>query len=128
VPGRAADGRSWELVTDAAGITAVMGAATVAEAHVWERDQEITIELWVDGADLPGALSVQLVAQAFAHPAVRAHRPVLLCIPRREGALLQQVLRRVDEARTRAAGMTCLVEGTIREDPPVPPVPSPRAG
>lgn len=128
VPGRAPDGRRWEVFTSTSGISVEMAAATVAEAHVWERQDDITIEFWVDGADLPDTLSAELVGQAFAHPSVHAHRPILVCLPRRDGALLQHVLGHLDDPCTRAAGMTCLIEGTVREDPPAPSIPHPRSG
>jgi len=89
---------------------------TVAEAHVSERGEQIVVELWADGPDLPPELGAQLVSQAFALPGLVAHRPVLVCVPRREGAILEQARRHVEGARTRAAGVTCLIEGRIGED------------
>ena len=127
VPGVASDGRRWELLIDPSGISAVMAGITVGEAHIWTRDQRLTIEFWVDGADFPYSLSTHLVDQAFAHPAVIRRQPVLVCLPRRDAGLLEHVLEHVAEATTHAAGMTCLIEGTVRDRPPAPPVPPRRA-
>ncbi len=124
VPGQAADGRRWELLVDPTGICAVMAGATVGEAHIWTREERLTIEFWVDGADFPYGLSAHLVDQAFAHPAVRDAQPVLICLPRRDAGLLPHVMRHVDAARTHAAGMTCLIEGTVRWE--ATPAPEPR--
>ena len=115
---RARDGRSWSLLAGPSGVTVASPTATIAEAHVWERDGTVMIEFWVDGADLPDELSEQLVEQAFANTKVTPRRPVLLCIPRRDGGLLQHALGRVDAAHTRAAGMTCLVEGEVGSPSP----------
>lgn len=111
--GRFPDGRGWEVRTDGAGAAVLMAGRTVAEAHLWCRGEELTMEFWVDGQDLPGQVGARLVAAAFAEPAVHDHQPVLICLPRRDGGLLEHVRRHIDGARTRAAGMSCLVEGTV---------------
>ncbi|MGY1591835.1 hypothetical protein ACI79D_07655 [Geodermatophilus sp. SYSU D00708] len=120
IPGGAPDGRRWELVVEPSAVTVVMSDASVAEAHVWEPDEEVVVEFWVDGPDLPDPLSTQLVEQAFAHPAVRADRPILVCAPRQDGALVHEARRRIAGARTRAAGTTCLMEGRVSNRPAVP--------
>jgi hypothetical protein len=121
--GRAADGRTWELRFATGGIAAVMGGTTVGEVHVWAGNDRVTLEFWVDGADFPASLSAHLVEQAFADPAVRDGDPVLVCLPRRDGGLLEPVLRHVADARARAVGMTCLLEGTVRDQAPPAVVP-----
>jgi hypothetical protein len=120
IPGGAPDGRHWELLVEPSGVTVVMSEAAVAEAHVREPDGEVVVEFWVDGPDLPDPLSAQLVAQTFAHPAVRAHRPILVCVPRSDGVLLHEARQRIEGAHTRAAGTTCLVEGRVGASPVVP--------
>jgi hypothetical protein len=119
--GRSPDGRQWDLVTDAAGVTAVMPTGTVAEARVSERDEQVVIEFWADGPGLPPELGDQLVAQAFSLPAVRPHRPVLLCIPPHSCGILAQAHRPVQDAQTRAAGVTCLLEGRVGGQPSATP-------
>lgn len=114
--GQFPDGRAWEVTADGVGATVLMAGRPVAEAHLWRRGEDLAIEFWVDGQDLPDEVSARLVAAAFADPAVRDHQPVLICVPRRDGGLLGHVHRHLDDARTRAAGMTCLVEGTVRKD------------
>jgi hypothetical protein len=111
IPGRSPDGRQWDLVAEPGGVVAVMGPRTVAEARLSAADQGIVVEFWADDADLPPDLAAALVAQAFAHPAVTADRPVVACVPRRAGELLDLARRHVRGARVRAAGVTCLVEG-----------------
>ena len=126
IAGVTPDGRRWELLVNARSVSALVGGATVAEAHVWHNTDLLTIELWVDGADLPDALSAALVEQAFAHPAVHHDADIVVCLPRRDGGLLPHVLAHVDGATTRAAGMSSLVEGRVCEPWPAPPVPRPR--
>ena len=121
--GRFPDGRVWEVTADDEGAAVRMAGRTVAEAHLWCRGEELTMEFWIDGQDLPGQVGAQLVAAAFAEPAVHDRQPVLICLPRRDGGLLEHVRSHVDGARTRAAGMSCLVEGTVCKAVPGGPVP-----
>ena len=76
---------------------------------------------FMDEPDLPAELGDQLVARAFALPAVRMHRPVLVCIPQRSCGLLARARRHVQDARTRAAGVTCLLEGQVGGQPSATP-------
>jgi hypothetical protein len=117
LPGRAADGRRWELLTARQSVTAVTAAGTVAEAHVSERADVVVLEFWTDTTGLPAELPAQLVDATFTLPAVRPHRPVVVCVPQRDGNLLAQARRRVADARTRSAGVTCLIEGRVGESP-----------
>lgn len=106
--------RRWDLIIERDAVAAVTGSETIAEVHIWERDELVILEFWVDGVDAPLALSVELVEQVFAHPAVQAHDPVLACVPRHRRELLEQACRHIEDARTRGAGMTCLIEGRVR--------------
>jgi hypothetical protein len=65
---------------------------------------------------LPAGLATHLVGQSFAHPAVGACHAVLVCLPRGNVVLLQQVLRHLDNARAHDAGLARLVEGSVRDD------------
>src|SRR5919199_1868065 len=58
---------------------------------------------------LPADLVTRFVGEAFAHPAVRAQRPILVTLPRGDSAVLQEVEAHVDGALSRVAGVTCLV-------------------
>jgi hypothetical protein len=116
VLGRSPDGRRWDLAIDQNGVTVTMAGSTVAEAHVRAGEGHVVIDFWLDGADLPSTLGAQLVGQAFHHPAVRPHAPVVVRIPVHDGGLLEHARRHVDDATTRAAGMTCMVEGRVRDD------------
>lgn len=123
VSGSCTDGRWWKVLTAADAVTAIMSTGTVGEARVSERGEQVVVELWADEPGVPAEVSAQLVTQAFAAPAVRQHRPVLVCVPRRDGALLAQAHLRVRDARTRAAGVTCLIEGHVSAAPPEAPRP-----
>ena len=127
--GRSVDGRQWELLTDPTSVTAVTRRGTVAEAHVSELDEQVVVEFWADGPDLPEELSAQLVRQAFSLPAVRPHRRVLVCVPQQNGAVLAEARQCVEGAWTRTAGVTCLLEGRIGDSPsaqPTAPAPTSR--
>jgi hypothetical protein len=110
---RTADGRRWELVTDDTSVTAVMPGGTVAEARVSEPDERVVVEFWAEPADLPRDLVEALVGEAFAAPAVRRRRPVVVCVPQRHGTVLAQARRFVVDGSVRSAGVTCLLEGRV---------------
>ncbi|WP_147332068.1 hypothetical protein [Geodermatophilus marinus] len=113
-------GTPWELHSGPSRVTAVTPAGTVAEARVTEQDEQVVVEFWADEPGLPAELGEQLVTRAFALPAVRPHHPVLVCVPRHSGTVLDQARRRVQDPRTRVAGVTCLVEGRVGGPAPVP--------
>jgi hypothetical protein len=125
VRGASADGRQWELVVDRDCVTAVTSAGSVAEARVSERDELVVLDFWAEEPGLPTELSADLVTQAFALPAVRLRRPVLVCVPQRSGAVLAHVRQHVGDARARSAGVTCFLEGRVRAGTAVPPTSSP---
>ncbi|HEV7213018.1 MAG TPA: hypothetical protein VGN47_15010 [Blastococcus sp.] len=118
VAGSSADGRRWELLADSTRVAAVTSAGTVADAHVSERDDLVVVEFWANGTDLPHELCTELVRQAFTLPAVRGDRAVLVCVPRRNGEVIADARRHVRDARTRAAGVTCLMEGLVQAGAP----------
>ena len=113
--GVAADGRRWELRAAPDGVTAVTPSGTVGEAHVTDRGDRVVVELWSAEPGVPRELTAQLVAAAFTSPAVRPQRPVLVCIPRHGGNLLEETRHHLRDARTRAAGATCLIEGFVAD-------------
>jgi hypothetical protein len=114
--GRAADGRQWELLSDDTSVTAVLPTGgTVAEAHVSEAGDRVVVEFWAEPIDLPRELGEALVARTFSLPAVRPRRPVLVCVPQRQGAVLAQARRYVRDPRVRSAGVTCVLEGLVGE-------------
>jgi hypothetical protein len=103
----------WELSSDDVTVTARTPAGPVAEARVSESGERVVVEFWAQPPALPRELAADLVARAFALPAVRPRRPVLLCVPRCDGELLLQARRFVQRAEVRAAGTTCLIEGIV---------------
>ena len=111
--GRAAAGRQWELLCDDTSVTAVLPSGTVAEAHVSEADEQVVVEFWAGPADLPRELGEALVVRTFSLPAVRPRRPVVVCVPQRQGAVLAHARRFVSDARVRSAGVTSLLEGRV---------------
>jgi hypothetical protein len=116
-PGRSADGLNWVMRSDEHTVTAVTTTGTVAEARVSEPDERMVVELWVRDGMLPPDLVAAFVGRVFALPAARPQRPVLVCLPRRDAALLAQTQSYVRSAWTRAAGSTCLIEGRITQPP-----------
>jgi hypothetical protein len=118
IPGDPAGNPWWQLLSDDTSVTAVTAAGTVAEARVSEPDERVVIELWAGTGDLAPEAAAALVARAFALPAVRPRRPVLVCVPRRDVAVLAQAHRHVRDDWTRAAGATSLIEGLVDADPP----------
>jgi hypothetical protein len=111
--GLATGGRRWELTSDDASVTAVLRGGTVAEASVSEAHERVVVEFWAEPADLPRDLAEALVREAFSRPAVRPGRPVVVCVPQRQGMVLASARRFVRDARVRSAGVTCLVEGQV---------------
>ena len=112
--GRAADGRQWELLNDDTSVTAVLPTGTtVAEAHVSEVDEQVVVEFWAEPADVPQDLGEALFGRTFSLPAARPRRPVVVCVPQRQAAVLAQARRFVVDASVRSAGVTCLLEGRV---------------
>jgi hypothetical protein len=109
----ASRGERWELTRSTAGVTATTDAGPVARARVTERGEQVVVELWTGPAPLPAAVRAGLVAEAFAHPAVRTSRPVLAVVPRGDTDLIDAARARVSGASSRVAGVTCLIEGRV---------------
>ncbi|MGY1602191.1 hypothetical protein [Geodermatophilus sp. SYSU D00815] len=113
IRGHGADGLPWELLTSRTGVEVVSRAGRFAEAQVSDEAERVVLDFRSEAPGVPGDVAARLVEQAFAHPAVRTHRPVLVALPRGESAVLAQVLARTDGG-CRVAGVTCLVEGRVR--------------
>jgi hypothetical protein len=103
----------WQLLADDTSVVVVSSGGTVAEARVSEPDERVVVEFWVDPFGLPGEVTAQLVEHAFTRPAMRPRRPVLVCVPKRDGAVLAHAQRYVAAAAVRPAGVTCLIEGQV---------------
>src|SRR6185369_1558634 len=106
IRGQANDGRPWELLTSRTGVAAVGEAGRLAEAEVAEEPGRVVVDIRPESLGLPAELVGRLVGEAFAHPAVRAERPVLVTLPRGDSAVLEAVRAHVDGARSRVAGVT----------------------
>jgi hypothetical protein len=81
-----------------------------ARSRITERGDQVVVEL--RAAPTPQA-AAGLVTETFAHPAVRARRPVLVVVPRGDSDLIDAVHARVSGASSRVAGVTCLIEGRV---------------
>jgi hypothetical protein len=113
-------GRRWHLLSGPTGVTATTATGPVAGAQVSERDDEVLVDFWADTLDAPGSLRAHLVEQVFAHPALRMHRPVVVCVPRGDITVIAEARRHLSGARTWVAGATCLIRGDVRDDGPLP--------
>jgi hypothetical protein len=116
--------RPWQLSADSESVTARTPAGPVAEAHVSESGDRVVVEFWSQPGGLPRDIAADLVARAFTMPAVHPRRPVLVCVPRCDGTLLEHARRFVQRAEVRAAGTTCLIDGVVGSVTPA--VPQPR--
>jgi len=114
IRGHSGDGRSWELLTSRTGVSVVGETGRLAEAQVAEETGRVVVDIRPELLGLPADLVTRLVGEAFAHPAVRAQRPILVTLPRGDSAVLQEVEAHLDGALSRVAGVTCLVEGRVR--------------
>jgi hypothetical protein len=114
IQGHGEDGRPWELLTSRTGVAVLGETGRLAEAQVAEEPDRVVVDIRPDLLGLPAEVVARLVGEAFAHPAVRAERPILVTLPRGDSAVLEEVQAHLDDARSRVAGVTCLVEGRVR--------------
>jgi hypothetical protein len=114
IRGHSGDGRSLELLTSRTGVAVVAETGRLAEVQVAEETDRVVVDIRTDLFALPDDVVPWLLAEAFAHPAVRAQRSVLVTLPRGDSAVLEEVQARLEGARSRVAGVTCLVEGRVR--------------
>jgi hypothetical protein len=114
IRGHSGDGRHWELLTSRTGVAVVGESGRLAEAEVAEESDRVVLDIRPELLGLPADVVARLVGEAFAHPAVRAQRPILVTLPRGDSAVLEEVQAHLEGARSRVAGVTCLVEGRVR--------------
>lgn len=114
IPGSTRGGRSWELLTSRGGVSVMAETGRLAEAQIAEESERVVVDFSAYVHGLPTDIGTGLVHQAFAHPAVRPDRPILVTLPRGESAVLAEVQAHLEGARSRVAGVTCLVEGRVR--------------
>jgi hypothetical protein len=112
--GRSGDGRTWELLTSRTGVEVVGATGPVAEAQVADEADRVVVDFHAELLGLPVDVVTLLVGEAFAHPAVRPQRAVLVTMPRGDSAVLEEVQAHLEGASSRVAGVTCLVEGRVR--------------
>jgi hypothetical protein len=114
IRGHSGDGRSWELLTSRTGVAVVGETGPVAEAQVADEPDRVVVDIHAELVGVPVDVVSRLVGEAFAHPAVRAQRAILVTLPRGDSAVLEEVQAHLDGASSRVAGVTCLVEGRVR--------------
>jgi hypothetical protein len=103
----------WRLQVTARDIAVLGAGSSLAGARISAKRDITVIELWSDQASAPSTLRARLVDEVLAHPTVRAHRTVLVCVPRGDSTAITALLRRLPGARARPAGATCLIEGPL---------------
>src|SRR3954463_6513842 len=99
------DGRPWGLLTSRTGVAAIGEAGRLAEAQIAEEPERVVVDIRPGLPGLPAEVVARLVGEAFAHPAVRAQRPILVTLPRGDSAVLDEVQAHVEGARSRVAGV-----------------------
>lgn len=114
IRGRSGDGRSWELLTSRTGVAVVGETGRVAEAQVAEESDRVVVDIHAEVLGVPADIVSRFVGEAFAHPAVRAQRTILVTLPRGDTAVLEEVQAHLEGASSRVAGVTCLIEGRVR--------------
>jgi hypothetical protein len=103
----------WQLLVDESSVRVVSSGRTLAEARVSEPDERVVVEFWVDPSGVSAEVTEQLVEQAFTRPAIRPRRAIVVCVPKRDGAVLAHAHVFVSDAVVRPAGVTCLIEGHV---------------
>jgi hypothetical protein len=83
IRGHSGDGRSLELLTSRTGVAVVAETGRLAEIQVAEETDRVVVDIRTDLFALPDDVVPWLLAEAFAHPAVRAQRSVLVTLPAR---------------------------------------------
>lgn len=115
VPTEPADGASgWRLEEDARGVTARdRRGSPVAHVDIIEEGERVDLVFWFDER-LPGPVTTGLAREAFAHPALRPHRPVAAALPQHQADALGELRAHLAGVTTHVAGTTCLVVGQVR--------------
>lgn len=71
---------------------------------------EALVVIEVEAGNLPTSARYDLVEAVFAHPAVKTRRRIRATVPLGDSELLAGFVRHCPDVRTRAAGVSCLVD------------------
>lgn len=106
----------WELRPVAGGAVVSASGRPFAHGRVEDTGDRVVVEFWTSPG-VPQDLRVRLARLTFRDTALRARRPVLVCLPAGDSVLLTEVRTHLAGACSRVAGATCLVEGRVGEGP-----------
>ncbi|MBV9545218.1 MAG: hypothetical protein JOY61_12680, partial [Chloroflexi bacterium] len=112
-------GGSWAAhpeLGDAGPLCIEQHGRQLAAALLSENGGVVELQFVVKGAP-PAALRKRLIDQVFARPEMRGRRPLQASLPLGDADLLDGLRRHCATWQSRAAGSTCLVDATIRDDP-----------
>ena len=98
-------------VSSSADRTVLHAGTAVAEVRVGANTVDVRFS--APAGHLPADARSSLVAAVFALPDLHTHRRLRATVPLGDAELLLQVRRRCPEARARAAGASCLLDGQL---------------
>lgn len=90
-----------------------VGTGPVATADVTRHGGDVDVHFHVDGGHAPPGTRARLMAQVFARPELRGCRRLHASMPIGDAELLEELRRRCSAQSTRAAGASCLIEGSL---------------
>lgn len=85
----------------------------VASATIVDDGADVQLRIEIIDTHAPARARRELMEKAFRLPALRRPRRISVSIPLGEPDLLASVAKHLDELRSRAAGVTCLIEGVV---------------
>lgn len=96
----------------------VVGEPPTAQVDIVEEGDVVELRFTMSRTHLPVTLRRDLVEAAFARPALRGARRVAITVPLGDAELLDRLESRLADVHRRAAGSTCLIDGTTRDPRP----------
>lgn len=100
---------------DADRIVEVLDDDLIGRVEVRAHDSTVRVHVNLHHRPVEGVRSRHLVDALFALPELADASFVQVSIPLGENEILWEVGRHVDATATRAAGSTCLIDGTLRD-------------
>lgn len=88
----------------------------VVMATVVDDGSDVQLRVQILDTHAPARARRELMEETFRLPALRRPRRISVSIPLGDPDLLASVARHLDEVRSRAAGVTCLIEGVVTEE------------
>lgn len=87
--------------------------APVATATVVDEGADVTLCIEINDSHAPAGARRELVEKTFSLPAFRHPSRVRVAMPIGEPDLISSLVRYLDDVHSRAAGVTCLIEGVV---------------